>query len=100
MQLRENASGAFGKGQTCGGGAHGMGAAAEQGAAQRTFQGIYAPGYRRRCQWMAARRCGKAASFQYVEKQIELLGQAIGVHHQVLLCGLCIAILRCYAFRS
>ncbi|MNI33546.1 hypothetical protein D3C73_875030 [compost metagenome] len=85
LQLRHNPPRPFSKGKASGCGAHGMGAANEQLAANSGFQAVDAPCHRRRRQRMTARGRREAASFKDIEKKPELSGQLRGVHVSVLL---------------
>ncbi|MCY1419751.1 hypothetical protein D9M71_353470 [compost metagenome] len=79
-QFLDDAPGPFGKGIARGRGAHGVGAAGEQTAAHGVFQVVDAPCYRRRGQRVATGGGRKAAGFQHIEEQAQLVGQGIGVH--------------------
>ena len=85
LQLADNPPCPFGEGQARRGRHHRVGAALEQAAAHRAFQAVDAPRHRRGCQRMATCCGGKAARFQYIQKQAQLIGQRIGIHRYALM---------------
>ena len=97
LQFTDNPSRPLGKCQPSRGRHHGVGAALEQAAAHGVFQAVDTPRHRRGRQGMAARGGGKAAAFQYIEEQAQLVGQGIRVHGKCL-CEIGTAIVRCCAF--
>ena len=83
-QFGDDPPGPFGERQTGGRGPDRMGAANEQAAADRTFQAVDPPRHGGRGQRVEAGGGGKAAGFQDIQKQAELIGQRLGIHRYLL----------------
>ena len=99
VQFLNDASGALGEGKGGRHCPHGMGAAAEQLAAQRRFQRIDSPRHGGGRQAMPARGSGKAAAFEHVDEEFELSGKGVWQHRVTGLCVICKAIVRGCAYR-
>lgn len=69
-QFIKDTSGAFGKGLAGGSGAHLVGAALEQRAAERLLQTVDTSSHRRGCQLPASCSGGEAAALQHIEEKL------------------------------